>query len=40
MVEGMLDDICLKISYIAPLVGPTAPNPANEGNGSFKKTTN
>ena len=31
MVEGMLDDICLKISYIAPLVGPTAPNPANEG---------
>jgi len=31
MVEGMLDDICLKISYIAPLTGPTAPNPANEG---------
>ena len=31
MVEGILDDICLKISYIAPLTGPTAPNPANEG---------
>lgn len=31
MVEGILDDICLKISYIAPGLGPTAPNPANEG---------
>ena len=30
MVEGIIDDIVLKISYISP-VGPTAPNPANEG---------
>ena len=29
-VEGIIDDIVLKISYISP-VGPTAPNPANEG---------
>ena len=30
MAEGIIDDIVLKISYISP-VGPTAPNPANEG---------
>ena len=30
LVEGIIDDIVLKISYISP-VGPTAPNPANEG---------